>query len=71
MLNKQFMAYQHYQGPGMGGAPVSRDFLWQVFQRFDFCTVLSFPVLNYWFVGLYPLLVYFNTVAYLTIIVCC
>jgi len=29
------MAYQHYQGPGMAGAPVSRDFLWQVFQRVD------------------------------------
>ena len=30
------MAYQHYQGPGMAGAPASRDFLWQVFQRYWF-----------------------------------
>lgn len=31
------MAYhqQQYQGPGGAGAPVTRDFLWQVFQRVD------------------------------------
>ena len=29
------MAYQQYQGPGMAGLAPSREFLWQVFQRFD------------------------------------
>ena len=45
------MAYQHYQGPGMAGAPVSRDFLWQVFQRSDFLsysTIFCHQLLQKW-----------------------
>lgn len=39
------MAYHQYQGPGVGPQQVSRDFLWQVFQRYVIAVVYVVTVI--------------------------